>query len=171
MIISLGGPLPARSSSLPGVQGKRAASRCRASAVSFIPAWPCSRWGLPGRGITTNAGGLLPMQNLAVLLRRTAFAILPTVSPLPQTGRFVSVARSGRLLHPGCYPASRSSECGLSSTRLNAWPRSSDQPEGIYLTLKVDKSQTRVRVDRLGGPVLPNGPPFSHTQTKEPVAG
>jgi hypothetical protein len=27
--------------------------------AGFAPAWPCSRWGLPGRRITTVAGGLL----------------------------------------------------------------------------------------------------------------
>jgi len=27
--------------------------------VRAVPAWPCSGWGLPGRRITANAGGLL----------------------------------------------------------------------------------------------------------------
>ena len=38
-----------------------------------------------------------------------------TISPLLPEERFVSVARSGRSLRPGRYPASRSMECGLSS--------------------------------------------------------
>ncbi len=45
-IISLGGMLPCRSSGLPGAQGVRAAPRLLAG---IAPAWPCSRWGLPGR--------------------------------------------------------------------------------------------------------------------------
>jgi len=44
-----------------------------------------------------------------------------TISPLPGSQqvwswRYVSVARSRRLLPSGCYPAPCSMECGLSST-------------------------------------------------------
>ena len=50
-IISLGGTSPCLSCSLPRTSaqqraGKRAASRAQAH---FVPAWPCSWWGLPGR--------------------------------------------------------------------------------------------------------------------------
>ena len=38
-----------------------------------------------------------------------------TISPLLPEERYVSVARSGRSLRPGRYPASCSEECGLSS--------------------------------------------------------
>jgi len=38
-----------------------------------------------------------------------------TISPLLPEERYVSVARSGRSLRPGRYPASRFKECGLSS--------------------------------------------------------
>jgi len=38
-----------------------------------------------------------------------------TISPLLPKERYVSVARSGRSLRPGRYPASCSVECGLSS--------------------------------------------------------
>jgi len=38
-----------------------------------------------------------------------------TISPLLPKERFVSVARSGRSLRPGRYPASCFMECGLSS--------------------------------------------------------
>ena len=111
MIISLGGPLPARSCSLPEAQRRRAASRKQTRRLaSFTPAWPCSRWGLPGRGITTVAGGLLHH-------RFTLASVGTAQCTAPTRRRYVSVARSGRLLHPGCYPASRSTECGLSSTR------------------------------------------------------
>ncbi len=46
-VIYLGRRLPAASCGLPGGRGRRAASRRLRSA--FPPAWPCSRWGLPGR--------------------------------------------------------------------------------------------------------------------------
>ncbi len=55
------------------------------SVEGFVPAWPCSQWGLPGRDITTHAGGLLH--------RRFTLA--------PCQERFVSVALSERLLFPG----------------------------------------------------------------------
>jgi len=44
-IIYLGPTLPPGSSSLPGAQGGRAVPR----SFDLAPAWPCSRWGLPGR--------------------------------------------------------------------------------------------------------------------------
>ena len=50
MTISLGRAFPPGSSSLPGTR-RRAASRGKDLSIlsPTIPAWPCSRWGLPGR--------------------------------------------------------------------------------------------------------------------------
>jgi len=50
----------------------------------------------------------------------------------PALRRFVSVARSGRLLRPGCYPAPCPVECGLSST-LNEQGR--DHPTSLRLPI------------------------------------
>lgn len=65
----------------------------------FIPVWPCSRWGLPGRGHCCP--------------RR--WSLTPPFHPYSRRSGILSVARSGRLLRPGCYPTSCSLECGLSS--------------------------------------------------------
>jgi len=65
MIISLGRMSPPGSCSLPGTRGKRAASRLR---TGFVPAWPCSRWGLPGRRIT--ATPVVPYTTFSTLPRR-----------------------------------------------------------------------------------------------------
>ena len=50
---------------------------------------------------------------LAAVLLPAPVGFYSTISPLPLTRRYISVARSGRLLHPGGYPASCSMECGL----------------------------------------------------------
>jgi len=110
MIISLGDLLPARSSSLPGIQQQRAAPGTENRALSLLDLAP--------------SGGYL-----AVVLLPAPVVSYTTISPLPLARRFVSVARSGRLLHPGGYPALCSLECGLSSKRHKAAPRSSNQPE------------------------------------------
>ena len=99
MTISLGRTLPYDSSSLPGAQWDRADPRTYATC--FAPAWPCSRWGLPGRSVTTYAGGLL--HHLFTLTSCEAVCFLWPFS--------------GKLPRPGRYPASCSKECGLSSAR------------------------------------------------------
>ena len=81
--------------SLPGIQGKRAASPPEGvhPCLALLPmgvAWPQA---------------LLP----APVVSYT------TISPLLPKERYVSVARSGRSLRPGRYPAPCSVECGLSS--------------------------------------------------------
>lgn len=53
---------------------------------------------------------------LADALLQSPVVFYTAVSPLPLAGRYVSVALSGGLLQPGCYPAGCSAECGLSST-------------------------------------------------------
>ncbi len=50
------------------------------------------------------------------------------VSPLPNARRIVSVALCGRLPRPGCCPAPRSIECGLSSTPST---RDRDRPASL----------------------------------------
>ena len=71
--------------------GVRAAPR---SPGELAPAWPCSGWGLPGRGIAADAGGLLHL--------RFTLARAPSAHE-----RFFSVARSAgfpaRVL-PGTLP-------------------------------------------------------------------
>jgi hypothetical protein len=56
-----------------------------------------------------------------------------TISPLLPEERFVSVARSGRFLRPGCYPALCSVECGLSSRHCIAI--SSDRPTDLGICI------------------------------------
>lgn len=61
--ISLGRALPRVSSNLPGAFGLQfpgnPGGEQPPAQLGLAPAWSCSRRGLPGRGITTNAGGLL----------------------------------------------------------------------------------------------------------------
>ncbi len=86
----------------------------------LVPAWPCSRWGLPGRGDCSPRRWSLTQK----------FASELAVSPLPTARtprRLFSVARSGGLPRPGNYPAPCPVECGLSSTRRSV-PRSPDRP-------------------------------------------
>lgn len=114
-IISLGGLLPACSSSLPGTQEKRAASRSR--EASFIPAWPCSKWGLPGRGITTSAGGLLPHRFTLTSCEAVCFC-----GPVRQ------------ISPPRGLPGILLFGVRTFLDRAPARPRSPDQPEDVYLT-------------------------------------
>ena len=68
--------------------------------------------------ITANAGGLL----------HHLFTITT-----PRDGCLFLWPCSGRLPRPGCYPTSRSVECGLSSI-LQAEPRLPNQPEDFHHT-------------------------------------
>ena len=116
--------------SLPGTalpRGEQETSRLlreRLSRARIVPAWPCSRRGLPGR------------QHYC----RRRWSLTPPFHPCwGETGsprRYVSVARSGELPRPGGYPAPCSVECGLSSTSrqarkasLHAKPRPPGRPE------------------------------------------
>jgi len=74
-------------------------------------------------GVATCAGELLPH----------LFTLTSASHRKPK--HCVSVARSGRLLLPGGYPAPCSIECGLSSTRCST-PRSPDQPGDINHTIE-----------------------------------
>jgi hypothetical protein len=92
-------------------------------------AWPCSGWGLPGRAhCWTRRWSLTP----------------PFHPDRFRNRRFVSVARSGRLPHPGSYPASRPVECGLSSISSDSRGylsklRPSDQPGNLIILFKTQK--------------------------------
>ena len=127
MTISLGRTLPYDSSSLPGAQWDRADPRVY--ATRFAPAWPCSRWGLPGRSVTTYAGGLL--HHLFTLTsceavcflwpfsgkRRSVFCgPFPASCPAPDVIRHLAL-RSADFPRPG-----------------HAVPRSSDQPDLLIIT-------------------------------------
>ena len=94
-------------------------SRLPLSTDNFVPAWPCSRRGLPGHPYYYRCRWSFtpPFHHHP-----------PPPSPLPSWGRvwvgvwlFVSVAlirqvsSSRRVPRPGCYPTSCSMECGLSS--------------------------------------------------------
>jgi len=60
VVIYLGRRLPAASSSLPGSCSLKGEGTGRPPALrAFLPAWLCSRWGLPGQPVTRSAGGLL----------------------------------------------------------------------------------------------------------------
>ena len=121
MIISLDASLPGRSSSLPEARGKRAASRSELPPGGNSLLYPC-----------------LALLQMGVAwpwyYYQRRWALDPPFHPCRQQarglllGRFVSVARSGRFLHPGGYPASCSAECGLSSTGYVTRPRSSLPP-------------------------------------------
>jgi hypothetical protein len=111
MIIYLGRLSPTGSCSLPGTLRRRAVSR-------------------PAESETSSLLGLAPDGGcLAAALLRTPVVSYTTISPLPRLARrYVSVARSGRLPHPGCYPASCSMECGLSSA---SQMRNRDHPTSL----------------------------------------
>ena len=103
---------PCGSCGLPGAQGRRATSR---PYTDFAPAWPCSRWGLPGRRHHCQ--------------RR--WSLTPPFHPYPiecvhGKGTFTIPSRPGGpflwsfpwVSPPGCYPAPCSVERGLSSGGL-----------------------------------------------------
>ena len=69
-----------------------------ASCETPLAAWPCSRWGLPGRRRYRSAGELLSR-----LFTLTSYEAVCFCGPAP------------RITAPGRYPASRSVEFGLSS--------------------------------------------------------
>ncbi len=107
-------------------------SRLPPSADGFVPAWPCSRRGLPDHlhyckcrwSLTPPFHHRLPHP----------CAPLPLGEGMGVSGQFVSVAHSGRfapqrrLPRPGNYPTPCSMECGLSSM---ASTRHRDRPTDL----------------------------------------
>ena len=123
-IISLGGALPRRSSDLPGTGSlpeggaRKETSRLLPSADGIVPAWPCSRRGLPGR---PHYGG-----------RR--WSLTPPFHPHPLRGSLFLWPWSGRLAPEGTSPPRVLSDAVLCGVRtfldpVNTGPRSPDQPE------------------------------------------
>ena len=112
-VIYLGRRLPAASSGLPGAQTGRAAPwgvrvQLNCTLTPLAPAWPCSRWGLPGRpGHPRRRWSLTPPFH-----HHRSDRVAPAVC-------FCGPFR--RVTPPGCYPAPCPVEPGLSSPR--AWPR------------------------------------------------
>jgi hypothetical protein len=92
--------------------------------TEIVPAWPCSRWGLPGRGCCHPRRWSFTLSTTMSSIKRMR-CILPPFHPcrhyqdivrwLEMLRRSVSVARSRRFLPSGRYPAPCSVECGLSS--------------------------------------------------------
>ena len=138
MIIYLGRASQRASCSLPGT-----ATLCKGSGdeksplrlqTEIIPAWHCSRWGLPGRGCCHPCRWSFTLATTSSSIKRMR-SILPPFHPyrhsrdivrcLEMLRRSVSVAQSRGSLPSGCYPAPYSVECGLSSA---AQQHSRDHP-------------------------------------------
>ena len=130
-IISLGGALPRRSSDLPGTGSlplggaHKETSRLLPSADGIVPAWPCSRRGLPGR---PHYGG-----------RR--WSLTPPFHhdrphPCGRGGCLFLWPSSGRLTPNEVSPPRVLSDAVLCGVRtfldpVNTGPRSPDQPEAV----------------------------------------
>jgi hypothetical protein len=107
MIICLGWPSPATSSSLP-------AACVRGAGRTSPPIWPCSDWGLPCHHCYQWRGGLLPHR----------FTLTHSRSSLTESGRFLFCGPVRRLAAPRRYLAVYPVELGLSSG-TREYPRSS----------------------------------------------
>ncbi len=128
MIISLGGTVAGPLQQ--PTRGSRAASSRPLAAASIAPAWPCSGWGLPGRGITASAGGLLPHR--FTLTSREAVCFCGPVRQIAPPRVLPGILLFGvRTFLDGTHGASPP-----------APPRSSDQPEESYITFNEGKRQT-----------------------------
>lgn len=110
--------MPIRSCSLPGTCG----SEQPPSHKGFVPAWLCSRRGLPGCRITADTGGLLHHHfTLASGSRREN-----------QVGGMFLWPDPAGCPAPGVSPASCSVECGLSSALL---AQSRDHPISLSTSI------------------------------------
>jgi hypothetical protein len=114
MVICLGWPLPATSSSLPAAYRKSVGV-----GHTSPPIWPCSDWGLPCRRCYQLRGGLLPHRFTLTL--RPAFR--------PDFGRSILCGPVRRLAAPRSYLAVHPMELGLSSSALRH-PRPSCSTSG-----------------------------------------
>ncbi|GAP07803.1 hypothetical protein ATHL_02691 [Anaerolinea thermolimosa] len=108
-VISLGHRSPGGSSGLPGTLGRAALTPKGWSLLGLAPGGGC----------------------LAGALLRSPVVSYTTISPLPHPRRYVSVALSGTLRRPGCYPAPCPVERGLSSTLYQGRDRPTDL--GIFI--------------------------------------
>ena len=129
----LGAAYPELTSS-PREEVRMKTSRLPLSADNFVPAWPCSRRGLPGHPhyctcrwsftppFHHHPGGIPPGLFVSVALVR-------------------QVSSSRRVPRPGCYPTPCSMECGLSSAPTT---QSRDRPTDLrrrYHTRKKTRRQ------------------------------
>jgi len=90
-------------------------ARLRASRAAY-PGYHPHRWGWRASSLSSLLG-LAPSGGcLAAHITASAGGPLHHLFTLTGIRRYVSVALSGRLPHPGSYPAECSLECGLSST-------------------------------------------------------
>jgi hypothetical protein len=118
-IISLGGASPRRSMQptrdWPNPQEGRArmeTSRLPSSTDDFVPAWPCSRRGLPGHAhYCARRWSLTPPFHHHPAQRMGAVCFC---GPYP-AGSLSAFPSNDGLPRPGCYPTPCSMECGLSS--------------------------------------------------------
>ena len=104
MVICLGWPSPATSSSLPAAPASLVASQLVGVGHTSPPIWPCSDWGLPCPLAYAQGGGLLPHRF--------------TLTPASRQGRFVFCGPFRRLTAPRRYLAVYPLELGLSSKGL-----------------------------------------------------
>ena len=81
------------------------------SADDFVPAWPCSRRGLPGHPHYCRCRWSFtpPFHHHPSLLAEMSWLFV-------SVALFRQVSSSRRVPRPGCYPTPCSMECGLSST-------------------------------------------------------
>ena len=113
MVICLGWPSPATSSSLPAASLTRKWLGIIGVGHTSPPIWPCSGWGLPCHRCYQRRGGLLPHRFTLTLC-----------SGEPELGRFLFCGPFRRLTTPRRYLAAYPVELGLSSD-TSRYPRPS----------------------------------------------
>ncbi len=171
MVISLGYMSPCSSSSLPGAfasceTGRRAISR--PTDVGYTPAWPCSRWGLPGRPhycerrwsftqqsshdcprlFTMTEGREPKFENSSITTPYSLLSIPGCLFLWPDPVSNLSYSSP----HSGGYPAPCSMEYGLSSTlscrAATIWPACG---EFMILRSRVDVKFNFPEIETLPG--------------------
>ena len=118
------------------------------STDDFVPAWPCSRRGLPGHAhYCARRWSLTPPFHSDC---PHPFASLPKGEGLGVRERLVSVAlirqvhASRRFPRPGCYPTPCSTGVRTFLDPVNAEPRLPNQP-GVIFIIHVDNEGVNVR--------------------------
>jgi hypothetical protein len=137
MIIPLGRESPHVSSDLPGSFGRATLKRS--------PIWSCSGWGLPSQPGCPSCWWSLTPPFHPCLCRDTCG--LAPASPASGHRRSALCGTLRRVTPPGCYPATRSMELGLSSGpigRTRDHLASSDAPDSDGLD-SVSPLQYRMR--------------------------
>ena len=148
--ISLGRTSPHGSCSLPGTSAvglrQPPGDEQPPAPKGVIPAWPCSRWGLPGRAYCyARRWSLTPpfhphLRRTAKGSPRLAVCFCGPIRQVPGPAAWPPTCP-----RPGCYPASCSMECGLSSMhrtsrlRLITTPRSPDRPGYFHHNISTEE--------------------------------